>query len=106
MEAVLRQIEEVNKMKGLFSILLILMVTGCAFMVPMPAAAQGSTQIGVVSLDSETFVTVQETGTGDVLSLYKIRGERIYLVDTVFNSTSRDVKLPKRYLHHVDVDNR
>ena len=93
-------------MKELCPILLILIIAGCAFMVPMTAAAQGSTQIGVVSLDAETFITVQETGTGDVISLYKIRGEQIYLVDTVFNSTSRDVKLPRRYLHHIEVDNR
>ena len=93
-------------MKKMLPVFLVLLVTVYVFAVSIPAAAQGSTQIGVVSLDSETFITVQETGTGDVLSLYKIKGERIYLVDTVFNSTYRDIKLPKRYLHHIEVDNR
>ncbi len=73
---------------------------------PSPAWAQGATQISVTALDEGTFITVQETGSGDVVSLYRLRGDRIYLVDTVFNSTSRDVNLPKRYLHRVEVDNR
>jgi starvation-inducible outer membrane lipoprotein len=96
----------VDAMKKTYMLTLALMLSACVLLLPGIAASQGSAQISVVALDPETFITVQEVGTGDMISFYKVKGERIYLVDTVFNSTSRDPKLPKRYLHHVEVDNR
>jgi len=93
-------------MKGTLVFIVLLLIAVSTIVPSGIVSAQGVAQISVVTLDSETFVTVQETGTGDMLSLYRIRGDRIYLVDTVFNSTSRDVKLPRRYLHHIEVDNR
>jgi len=86
------------------SIALLLVVT-CTLILPGIAAAQGST-ISTVTLDSKTFITVKETGTGDVISLYQVRGDKVYLVDVLFNSTSRDVNLPKRYTHHIELENR
>ena len=73
-------------------------LTGTAF-------AQDSA-ISVVTLDEDTFVTVQKTGAGEMISLYEVKGEKVYLVDVVINSTSRDVNLPKRYTHHIEIDNR
>lgn len=85
--------------------LALLLFVASALIVPGTAAAQDST-ISVVTLDADTFVTVQETGTGDMVSLYQVRGDRVYLVDVVFNSTSRDVNLPRRYTHHIELENR
>ena len=68
--------------------------------------AQGDETISTSVIDSETFITVKETTGGDLLSLYKIKGDRIILVDSVFNTSNRDSNLPKRYLHRLDVDNR
>ena len=90
--------------KPILIVLAVIVTNACAL--TGTAGAQGSTQFSVVALDSDTFVTVQETGTGDMLSLYAVRGDRIYLVDTVFNSTSREIKLPRRFLHHLEVENR
>lgn len=77
-----------------------------ALTVPGAVSAQGDSAVSLAQIDSETIVTVKETTGGDLLSLYKIRGDRIILVDTVVNTSNRDSKLPKRYLHRLDVDNR
>lgn len=77
-----------------------------ALTVPGAVSAQGDSGVSLALIDSETIVTVKETTGGDLLSLYKIRGDRIILVDTVVNTSNRDSKLPKRYLHRLDVDNR
>ena len=66
--------------------------------------AQEATPIGVAVLDEGTFVTVRDTPNGDIISLYKVRGDRVTLVDTVFNSISRDIHPPKRYLRRVDIE--
>lgn len=77
-----------------------------ALTVPGAVSAQGDSAVSLAQIDFETIVTVKETTGGDLLSLYKIRGDRIILVDTVVNTSNRDSKLPKRYLHRLDVDNR
>ena len=93
-------------MKRIFILSIMILIGALVLLRPDPVLAQGATQISIVALDEGTFVTVQETGTGDILSLYRIKGERIVLIDSVFNGSSRDINLSKRYLHRMDVENR
>jgi hypothetical protein len=73
---------------------------------PGVAPAQGDGTVSTTVIDAETFITVKETVGGDVLALYRIRSDRIILVDAVVNTSNRDAKLPKRYLHRLDLENR
>ncbi|UCG38486.1 MAG: hypothetical protein JSV00_09995 [bacterium] len=93
-------------MKKMCALFLFLTVAAGTVALPRAAPAQGTREVSVVALDSETFVTVQQTGTGESISLFRIRSGRIVLVDTVFSSGARDPDLPKRYLHHQEVENR
>lgn len=86
--------------------ILLVMLAVAAVALPVTAAAQGDEAITAVALDDTTFVTVRETTAGDVVSLYRVRGDRIVLVDTVVNSSNRDSSLPKRYLHRLALENR
>jgi len=92
-------------MKGTVVSLFLILWVAAAMAFPGTVAAQDPAT-GVVALDSDTFITVQETGTGSLISLYQVRGDRIYLVDTIVNGTSRDVNMPTRYIHHIEVENR
>jgi len=85
-----------------------LAVTVFALTVPGVLPAQADGTISATMVDDGTFITVKEARGGEILSLYRIRGDRIILVDTVFNTSDRgssDTKLPTRYLHRVDVEN-
>jgi len=76
---------------------------------PGAASAQGDGTISTTVIDAGVFVTVKETAQGDVLSLYRVSGDRIILVDVVINTNNRsssDTSFPKRYLHHLDLENR
>ena len=76
---------------------------------PGAASAQGDGTISTTVVDAGVFVTVKESVTGDVLSLYRIKGDRIVLVDTVVNTNNRsssDTSFPKRYLIRLDVENK
>ena len=73
---------------------------------PGVALAQGDGMVSTTVIDTGTFITVKETVGGDVLALYRIRGDRIILVDAVVNTSNRDAKLPKRYLHRLDLENK
>ena len=80
-----------------------------AFMIPGAVCAKGEGGISTTVIDTGIFVTVKETAEGDVLTLYRISGDRILLVDTVINTSDRsssDTSFPKRYLIHVDGENR
>jgi hypothetical protein len=88
-----------------------------ALMVPGAVSAQGDETISTTVIDEGAFITVKETAGGDVLSLYRVRGDRIYrvrgdriiLVDTVVNTDNRkssDTSFQKRYLVRLDVENR
>lgn len=92
-------------MKKPVLVLAMLLIAASILIIPGTAAAQDSA-VSVVGLDENTFVTVQETGNGDMISLYKVRGDQVYLVDVLFNTTARDVDLPKRYTHHIELENR
>jgi hypothetical protein len=79
-----------------------------ALIVPGVVPAQADGAISTTLVDDGTFITVKEAGGGEILSLYRIRGDRIILVDTVFNTSDRGsnkTKLSTRYLHRVDVEN-
>jgi hypothetical protein len=80
-----------------------------ALMVPGAVSAQGDETISTTVIDEGAFITVKETAGGDVLSLYRVRGDRIILVDTVVNTDNRkssDTSFQKRYLVRLDVENR
>ena len=77
-----------------------------ALTVPGSVSAQRDGTVSTTVIDAETFITVKETVGGDVLALYRLRGDRIILVDAVVNTSNRDAKLPKRYLHRLDLENR
>jgi len=101
---------EVTSMKklSLFSLMFIGVVV-FALTIPGVVSAQAGETISMTVIDSDTFITVQKTGGGDVLSLYKVRSDRIVLVDTVVNTSNRsnsDTSFPKRYLIRLDVENR
>ena len=83
----------------LFCSLFVLCLTG-------QAKAQQEMQITIAALDEETFVTVRDTAQGDILSLYRIRENKIHLLDAVFNGVARDIDLPKRYLHRLEIEGR
>lgn len=87
-----------------FTVLAVFVLTG-----PGAVFAQGDVTISATVVGEGAFITVKDSAAGDVLSLYRIKGDRIILVDTVVNTSSRsdrDVKLSDRYLHHLDVENR
>jgi len=86
--------------------LVFLAVTLLALTVPGAVSAQGDETISTTVIDDGTFITVKETAVGDILSLYRVVNDRIILVDTVVNSNRRDTSLPKRYLHHLELENR
>ena len=88
---------------------LVLAITAIAFARPGAVFAQGDAPISATVVGEGAFITVKESVAGEVLSLYRIKGDRIILVDTVVNTSSRsdrDVKLSDRYLHRLDVENR
>jgi hypothetical protein len=94
-------------------ILILLVVLVAAAVIPLTVPgdlwAQGDGTISTTVIDAGSFITVKETAVGDVLSLYRIRGDRIVLVDTVVNTSNRassDTSFPKRFVIHVDVENR
>jgi len=92
----------------LLSIVLIT-ATIFAWMLPGSVSAQVEGTISTTVIDEVSFITVKKTGAGDVLSFYRIRGDRIVLVDTVVNTSNRnssDTSFPKRYLIRLDVENR
>ncbi|MCJ7500851.1 hypothetical protein MUP29_11410 [bacterium] len=96
------------RMISLFS-LVIVAVAVVVLTAPGAVYAQGDETISTAVIDAETFVTVKESVTGEVLSLYRIKGDRIVLVDTVVNTNNRsssDTSFPKRYLIRLDVENR
>lgn len=96
-------------MKKIFLLLLVLLAAAVFALTPVPASAQGESPVSIAVMDDGIFVTVKETVAGDVLSLYRVSGDRIILVDTVVNTSTkseRDVKLSERYLHRLRVDNR
>lgn len=96
-------------MKKIFLLLLVFLATAVFAQTPGIALAQGESPISISLIDDDVFVTVKETVAGDVLSLYRVSGDRIILVDTVVNTSTkseRDVKLSERYLHRLRVDNR
>jgi len=93
------------------SLLVIVFIAAAIFalMVPGAVSAQGDGTISTTVIDAGAFITVKETVRGDVLSLYRIRDDRIILVDTVFNTSDRSsssTSYAKRYLIRVDVENR
>ena len=72
-------------------------------------SAQADGPVPTIVIGDGTFVTVKGSVKGDVLSLYRIEGDRIILVDTVINTgdrSSSDSSFQKRYLIHLDVENR
>jgi hypothetical protein len=92
------------------SLIYIVFLAATVFALTVPGAvpAQADGTISSTVVDDGTFITVKEARGGEVLSLYRIRGDRIILVDTVFNTSDRgssNTKLPTRYLHRVAVDN-
>ncbi len=97
------------KMKKM-SLISIVFLAAAVFALTVPGAvpAQADGAILTTVVDDGTFITVKEARGGEILSLYRIRGDRIILVDTVFNTSDRgssNTKLPTRYLHRVDVEN-
>jgi len=89
--------------------LLFLTAAMAAMAVPGTVHAQGDETIAAAAVDAETFITVKGTLAGDVVSLYRIKDSRIVLVDTVVNTSNRgssDTSFPKRYLIHLDMENR
>ncbi len=93
------------------SLLSVVLIAGIIFvlMVPGAVSAQGDETISATVIEEGAFITVKETAGGDVLSLYRVRGDRIILVDTVVNTDNRkssDTSFQKRYLVRLDVENR
>ena len=93
------------------SLLSLVLIAGTIFVLTVPGAvsAQGDETISTTVIDEGAFITVKETAGGDVLSLYRVRGDRIILVDTVVNTDNRkssDTSFQKRYLVRLDVENR
>ena len=93
------------------SVFPVLLIVAAVFLLTGPGAvhAQGDAAIAATVLGEGTFVTVKATAQGDLLSLYKVRGDSIILVDVVINTTkqsSMSISLPKRYLHRMDVENK
>jgi hypothetical protein len=103
-------VEEVKSMKKL-SLLSVVMLAAAIISLSLPntASAQGENAISVSVIEEGAFVTVSDSMLGDVISLYRIRGDRIILVDVVINSvkqSSMSIRAPKRYLHRVEVENK
>ncbi len=93
------------------SLLSLVLIAGTIFVLTVPGAvsAQGDETISATVIEEGAFITVKETAGGDVLSLYRVRGDRIILVDTVVNTDNRkssDTSFQKRYLVRLDVENR
>ena len=93
-------------MKRTALVLAVVLFTASALAMTGGTALAQDPVVSVVALDEDTFVSVQKAGAGEMVFLYEVRGEKVYLVDVVFNGTSRDVDLPRRYTHHVEVENR
>ena len=93
------------------SLLSVVLIAGIIFvlMVPGAVSAQGDETISATVIEEGAFITVKETAGGDFLSLYRVRGDRIILVDTVVNTDNRkssDTSFQKRYLVRLDVEKR
>ena len=93
------------------SLLSLVLIAGTIFVLTVPGAvsAQGDETISATVIEEGAFITVKETAGGDVLSLYRVRGDRIILVDTVVNTDNRkssDTSFQKRYLVRLDVEKR
>jgi len=93
------------------SLFLILLFAAAAFALVMPGTseAQGEERVATTVIGEGTFITVKDSAAGEVLSLYRIKGDRIILLDTVVNTSSRsdrDIRLSDRYLHRLKVENR
>ena len=93
------------------SLLSIMIIALSAFILAGPGTVhgQGDSAISATVVGEGTFITVKESVAGDVVSLYRVSGDRIVLVDTVVNTSARsdrDVKLSTRYLHRINVENR
>lgn len=96
-------------MRKTFLLLLVLFAVAAVALTPGLSAAQADSAISTTVVGDGVFVTVKETAAGDVLSLYRVNGERIILVDMVINSvqqSSMRLDLSNRYLHHLDVENK
>ena len=93
------------------SAILLVIVAVVVFGLSGPGAvfAQGDETISTTAIDGGAFITVKKAGGGEILSLYRIRGDRIILVDTVVNTSDRSsssTSFSKRYLIRVDVENK
>ena len=93
------------------SVFQVVLIVAAVFLLTGPGAvhAQGDAAISTTVVGEGTFVTVKATAQGDLLSLYKVRGDSIILVDVVIHSTkhsSMSINLPKRYLYRMDVENK
>ena len=95
------------KMQGIF-LRLAMVVLAATLLVPAAALADGTGAFNktAVALDERTFITVKDTVTGEIISLYRVEGEQIRLLDVVLATKDRDPKESTRYLHHEDVENR
>jgi len=94
-----------------FSLLFVVLLAAVALTLSMPyiVSAQGDIPISVTVIEEGTFVTVSNSPAGDVISLYKIRNDKVVLIDSVINTNNRnnsDTSFSKRYLIHQGVENR
>ncbi len=97
-------------MKRLYLLSVVLLAAAfITLSLPDTVSAQDESAISVTAIEEGAFVTVSGSALGDVISLYRIRGDRIILVDVVINSvkqSSMSIRAPKRYLHRVEVENK
>lgn len=73
------------------------------------APALGDTPATTAVIDANRFVTIEKGEDGNVLSLYRVTGDRIVLVDVVINSTKHSImsiRPSKRYLYRVELENK
>ena len=101
--------EVINMKKVPLLSIVFITATIFALMLPGSVSAQVEGTISTTAMDEGRFITVKKTGGGEVLSLYRIKGDRIVLVDTVVNTNNRgtsDTSFPKRYLIRLDVENK
>jgi len=73
------------------------------------ASVRADGTVSTTVIDAGTFITVKGGARGEVLSLYRIKADRIILVDTVINTSDRssnESSFQKRYLIHLDLENR
>ncbi len=93
---------------SLFSLVFIV-ATVFVLTVSGAVSAQADGTISTTVMGDGVFITVKGSVRGDVLSLYRIRGDRIILVDTVVNTGDRSsskTSFSKRYLVRLDIENR